>query len=112
MGFRHDDSLDAPFYELDAIDAETSLEAFDRLAFAREAIARMAPRARVAVCSGARQVRVLSGRLWGARSGGRWVLVSIPPSASRRAIVHAVAEAGLGAAVPAYFYDVLLGAPR
>lgn len=106
MAFRRDDLLDAPFYELDATVGETSIEAFDRLAFARETVGRMLPRTRVAVCSGARQVQVLSGRLWGDDADKRWVLLAIPPSASRRAIVHALAT--LGGDAPPYFYDAHL----
>ncbi len=107
---RRRDPLDGSVYEeeLDAVEAETSFEAFDRLAFARETLNRMLPRVRVAVCSGARQVQVLSGRLWGERAKARWVLVAIPPSASRRAIVHAVAAAGLGGDAPPFLYDAFL----
>lgn len=108
MAFRRDDSLEAPFYELDATDAETSIESFDRLDFARETVARLLPNTRVAVCTGARQVQVMAGRLWGERPDTRWVLVAVPPSASRRAIVHAVA--GLGGQTPIPFlYDTFLG---
>lgn len=108
---RRRDPLEGSVYEeeLDAVEAETSIEVFDRLAFAREAIVTLLPRTRVAVCAGARQVQVLSGRLWGEHCERRWVLVAIPPSASRRAIIHAVAAAGLGAATaPPYFYDAFL----
>lgn len=105
--FRRDDLLEAPFYELDQVDGETSIESFDRLAFARETVHRLLPDVRVAVTTGTRQVQVFSGRLWGEASAKRWVMVAVPKGASRRAIVHAVAS--LGGSAPPYFYDAFLG---
>ena len=105
--FRRDDALEAPFYELDQIDGENSIESFDRLTFARETVHRLLPHVRVAVTTGTRQVQVFSGRLWGEPRATRWVMVSVPKGASRRAIVHAVAS--LGGEAPPYFYDAFLG---
>ena len=88
---------------------ETSDEAFDRVAFAARALEIVRPvRTRVAICEGSFRVRVESGRRWGGPEGARWAIVSVPPRASRRAIVLAIAELA-GDAVP-YAFDVLLGA--
>lgn len=103
------DALEAPFYELDTDFAETSIEPFDRLEFTRQTVARMLPRMRVAVCPGARQVQVMSGKLWREPGDRRWVLIAVPASASRRAIVNALAAAGLGGEAPPFIYDALLG---
>jgi hypothetical protein len=107
MATRFDDH-EAPFFELDEARAETSLEAFDRLAFAREVVAQLLPDARAAICNGTRQVQVMSGRMWGNAGGKtnrRWVVVAVPPSASRRAIVQAIGTLGVVAAPP-YFFDI------
>jgi hypothetical protein len=89
---------------------ETSNERFDRVAFAERAIALVRPeRTTVAICAGARQLRVESGRQWG-RPGERWAMLAIPARASRRAIALAVAELADGASAErAWVYDVLLG---
>lgn len=86
---------------------EVSDEAFDRVAFAVEALERIAPRdVRIAVCEGTKRVRVDSGRRWGAGPNARWAVVSVPKTASRRAI--ALAVAGLSRAPGPYVLDVLL----
>jgi hypothetical protein len=76
----------------EAVDlAESSSEAFDRIAFAERAIALVKPpQTTVAICEGARSVHVESGRQWGAPKGARWAVVRVPPDASRRAIASAV----------------------
>src|SRR5262245_49849364 len=71
--------------------AESSAEAFDRIAFAERAIALVRPPdTTVAICEGTRSVHVESGRQWGAPLGARWAVVRVPPDASRRAIASAV----------------------
>jgi hypothetical protein len=85
---------------------ETSDERFDRVAFAERALAMMRPeRTTVAICGGARQLRVESGRQWG-RAGARWAILAIPPAASRRAIALAIAE--IARVDRAWVYDVLM----
>jgi|SRR5215472_8024160 len=86
---------------------ETSMEAFDRLAFARHALDLVGPRrTTVAICEGARGVRVEAGRQWGRPLGERWAVLMVPPRASRRAI--AVAVAGLASGPEPYALDILL----
>jgi hypothetical protein len=89
----------------EAVD-ETSDEAFDRAAFARRAVDIVRPpRTTVAICEGATRMRVESGRAWGLGPDDRWAMLAIPPRASRRAIVLAVAE--LARVPPPYALDVL-----
>jgi hypothetical protein len=93
---------------------ETSSERFDRAAFARHALDLVRPRnTTVAICEGARRLRLESGRMWGRRPAGsppdqeeRWAMLLISPDASRRAIALAVAE--LTRAPRAYAFDLLL----
>ena len=67
-------------------------ESFDRIAFAERALALVRPRGTtVAICEGARRVRLERGRQWGAGSpDARWAILSVPPHASRRAILQAI----------------------
>jgi hypothetical protein len=71
--------------------SQVSSESFDRLAFAHRAVALVRPpRTTVAICDGARSVRLDSGRAWGGGHGARWAVLSVPQDASRSAIAHAV----------------------
>lgn len=80
------------YFEHDRALEETSDERFDRAAFAMQALELVRPpRTTVAVCSGSR-LRVETGRTWGRGPGERWAMLSIPPTASRRAIATAIAE--------------------
>src|SRR5438477_7139791 len=78
---------------------ETSSERFDRLAFAERALRLVRPpHTTVALCAGAQgsraRVKLDAGRSWGASDArARWAILSVPPTASKRAI--AVAVAGL-----------------
>jgi hypothetical protein len=66
-------------------------ESFDRIAFAEKALALVRPRGTtVALCVGHRRLCVEHGRQWGGAAGTRWAIVSVPPTASRRAIVNAI----------------------
>lgn len=104
------DPHEAPHVELDRVASETSIEAFDRIAYARELVTQLLPETRAAICAGTREVQVFSGRLWGARSGVRWIMVTVPPTASRRAIVEALTtHAGVA---PPFLLDVFLGPYR
>jgi hypothetical protein len=77
--------------EIDRELDETSDERFDRTEFALEALEILRPRqTTVAVCEGAR-LRVESGRAWGRAPGERWAVLAVTPTASRRAIMTAVA---------------------
>jgi hypothetical protein len=88
--------------------AESSTESFDRLAFAERAVALVKPlRMRVAICEGSRRIHVEGGRQWGASTGSRWAVVSIPANASRRAIAAAVLALHDGTA-RAWALDVLM----
>ncbi|MEO8878217.1 MAG: hypothetical protein ABI461_21670 [Polyangiaceae bacterium] len=85
---RDDDEHRAPFVDPDRelIEAESSEERFDRVAFAMMALDRVPPRIpTIAVYESraGRGVRVDEGR--------NWAVLSVPRSASKRAIIHAVA---------------------
>jgi hypothetical protein len=87
---------------------EVCEDRFDRGAFARRALELIGtPHTTVAICEGARSLRVESGRLWGRQPPERrWAVLAISPNSSRRAIALAVAEL---ARVPrAYALDLLL----
>src|SRR5579859_7204901 len=88
--------------EEDRILEEVSAESFDRVAFAHRALDLLRPRRMtIAVCEGVYRLRVEGGRLWGKGEGERWAIVSVPPTASRRAIALAMTTlAGAGAADP------------
>src|SRR5262245_32584707 len=82
-------------------------EPFDRVAFVKHALDLVRPRrTTVAICPGARKMRVESGRAWGRGAGARWALIAIPERASRRAIALAVAEL-CDTSVRPYVLDVL-----
>jgi len=89
---------------------QTSTESFDRIAFARRALALVRPPSTtVAICAGARNVSVVSGRQWGGAPAERWAVLGIPHDASRRAIAAAVLElTGAGPTRP-WALDVLIG---
>jgi hypothetical protein len=104
--------------ERELAEVESSTERFDRLAFAERALRLVRPpHTTVALCpgpSGARaRVKVEAGRAWGKGAGTdrdgapieRWAIVSVPPTASKRAIAAAVA--GLAGAHEPYVLDVL-----
>lgn len=101
---------------VDEIDdlAQTSTESFDRIAFAERAVALVRPPGTtVAICQGARRVRIASGRQWGAPEGHRWAMLSVPHDASRLAIAKAVLELGAPSAANArmarpFALDVLI----
>jgi hypothetical protein len=103
-----------PRIELERIEevddrAERSTESFDRIAFAARALALICPHATtVAICEGSRAVRVVAGRQWGAPSGQRWAVLSVPRDASRRAIASAILELGGSTSRP-WALDVLVG---
>ena len=88
--------------------AESSTESFDRIAFAERALELVRPpRTTVAICEGARQVKVVSGRQWGKEPDARWAVVSVPLDASRRAIAAAVLGLHAGSS-RAWALDVLM----
>jgi hypothetical protein len=94
--------------------ADSSDERFDRLAFAERALRLVRPaHTTVALCAGPStgraRVKVEAGRAWGRGREGRerWAILSVPPTASKRAI--AVAVAGLaGSSREPYVLDVLM----
>lgn len=97
-------------WEIEQGRLEASNEAFDRMSFARRALALIDPAfSKIALCEGIFRVRVETGRAWGDPRGGRWALVSVPPRASRKAIALAMAELA-DANVRPYVLDVLLSA--
>jgi len=86
------DDMGDVFFERDRTLEETSDERFDRTAFAMHALELVRPaRTTVAVRTGA-HLRVETGRTWGRHPAERWAMLSIPPTASRRAIATAIAE--------------------
>lgn len=94
-----------------AISSETSVEEFDRVAYAARALEVLRPRGlRVALCEGTRAVRVSVGRDWGGPPTARWAMVSIPRSASRRAIGQALLTLAEPSAPP-YTVDCLARLP-
>jgi hypothetical protein len=93
--------------------SQSSTESFDRLAFAERAIALVRPPGTtVAICPGARRLRVQAGRQWGAAVGERWAVLSVPMNASRHAIASAVLELGDGTPPRAWALDVLIAGAR
>ena len=92
--------------------AESSDEAFDRVAFAERALSilRPPPKTTVAICEGRSRVRVDAGRTWG-KAGERWAMISVPPKASRRAIALAVAQIAETADRAPWAFDVLFAEP-
>jgi hypothetical protein len=89
--------------------AESSTESFDRIAFAERAIALVRPpRTTVAICEGARRVKVVAGKQWGAGPDSRWAVVSIPRDASRRAIATAVLGLHQEGSTRAWALDILM----
>jgi len=93
--------------ELDG--TETSNELFDRMAFAQRAVSLVKPaNMRVAIAESRARVLVEAGRTWGKPEGARWAMLCVPPMASRRAIVVAVAALA-GPTTEPYVLDVLLG---
>jgi hypothetical protein len=83
---------------------------FDRLAFARWALAKLAPRRMtVAIYRGARELRVERGRDLAGGPGAAWAIVGIPEHASRENIAMALAQLA-GASERPYVVDLLLGA--
>jgi hypothetical protein len=87
---RPDNVLDVAFDRDPWLD-ETSDECFDRTELALQALAILRPRrTTVAVCEG-RRTRVDVGRAWGRGLGERWALLVVSATASRRAVVTAVA---------------------
>ena len=94
--------------------ADRSGERFDRIAFAERAVALVRPpRTIVAICEGARRVKLETGRQWGAtRADARWAVLSVPHDASRRAIAAAVLGLYGGGEAKAFSLDLLMsGAP-
>ncbi|MCA9598097.1 MAG: hypothetical protein KC776_32515 [Myxococcales bacterium] len=82
---------------------------FDRLAFARWALSKLAPRRMtVAIYRGARELRVERGRDLAGGPDARWAIVGIPEHASREHIAVALAELA-GATDHPYVVDLLLG---
>jgi hypothetical protein len=93
--------------EEDAILWQSSHEVFDRIAFAERIVALVRPKGTtVAICEGMRRVRLRAGRQWGGPPNARWAILSVPKTASRRAIAAAVLELHTGAAKP-FALDVL-----
>lgn len=83
-------------------------EAFDRVAFAMDALALVLPqKTTVAVCGRSTRLRVDAGRVWGGKPGERWALVSVPETASRKAIALALSELADVETRP-YVLDLLL----
>ncbi len=88
---------------------EGSREVFDRIAFAIRAVDLVRPqKMTVCVCEGKTKIKVESGRTWGQEPGEAWAVVSVPPTASRRAIALAVTRLGMGRESDPYTLDVLL----
>lgn len=87
-----------------------SSESFDRIAFAERAVALLRPpRTTVAICEGARRVKVETGRQWGhAKPDAKWAVLSVPHDASRKAIASAVLGLYGGGSAKAFVLDVLM----
>jgi hypothetical protein len=88
------------------------LESFDRLQFAIEVLRALdLPRMRVAIYPRERELSVDHGSDLGRGPGATWAIVGIPPHASRRHIVHALAELAGVSDLP-YVVDVLASSAR
>jgi hypothetical protein len=91
------------------LEQESSLEAFDRLAFATRAVEIVRPkRMTVCVLEGKSKLSVSAGRAWGGHPEDAWAIVSIPKTASRRAIALAVCQLGARSGSEPYALDWLL----
>lgn len=88
----------------------TSTERFDRVEFALRVLAAMQPPGTTVAVREGRRVTVEEGRAWGRAPGERWVVLSVSPHASRRAIALAVASLR-GARAGSFALDVLLYEP-
>jgi hypothetical protein len=84
---------------------------YDALAYARRALAVLAPRRiDVAIYEGRFDLRIERGRYHRPGPEWHWAMVAIPPSASRERIAVALAELAGVAHVP-YVIDTLLALP-
>jgi hypothetical protein len=84
------------------------VERFDRVQFALRALSILRPRGmKVAVYQGRFDVRVETGRNFGAGPEATWAMVGIPPHASREHIAVALAELAGVASMP-YVIDLLV----
>jgi hypothetical protein len=91
------------------VDDEGSRERFDRIAFATRAVEIIRPRRMtVCVCQAKSKLSVQSGRTWGRHPEETWAIVSVPPTASRKAIALAVSRLGMIGETEPYALDVLL----
>ena len=87
-------------------------EEFDRVGFALEAVSMLrGARLTVAVYLRRAGLRVDAVRDLRGGDGARWVMLGVPPRASRAQIAHALAELAGVTNVP-YAFDVLLRAGR
>jgi hypothetical protein len=87
-------------------------EEFDRVGFALEAVRALSgARLTVAVYARHAGLRIDSVRDLRAGDGARWVMLGVPPRASRAQIAHALADVAGVTDVP-YALDVLLNAGR
>ncbi len=87
-------------------------EEFDRVGFALEAVAALrGARLTVAVYPRRAGLRIDAVRDLRAGDGARWVMLGVPPRASRAQIVHALADLAGVMNVP-YTFDVLIRAGR
>jgi hypothetical protein len=87
-----------------------SAERFDRVAFALRALAAMQPPGTTVAVREGRRLSIEEGRAWGRAPGERWIVLSVSPTASRRAIALAVAGLG-GARTGSFSLDLLLYEP-
>jgi hypothetical protein len=89
-------SADRPHYELIAEErwfAETVRERFDRMGFARRALALLGPAKLTALFyPTGRGLRVRQGRDLARGWDARWAFIGIPPTASREQIVLSLVE--------------------
>jgi hypothetical protein len=91
---------------------ESDPEEFDRVAFALDAVRALAPRPlTVAVYPRKSGLFVEAVRDWRRGEGALWVILGVPPRASRAQIAHALADVA-GVASQPYAMDVLVNAGR
>lgn len=86
-------------------------EEFDRVGFALQAVSMLRARLTVAVYPRRAGLRIDAVRDLRGGEGARWVMLGVPPRASRAQIVHALAELAGVTNVP-YALDVLIRAGR
>jgi hypothetical protein len=84
-------------YRFQLVDEERRFEArsserFDRIEFALRVLDVLRPNMNITVYESRRKLQIRRGRDWAHGPDATWALIAIPPDASRRHVVSALAE--------------------